>query len=152
MDAENILCEVAEAIYHSKLEAVMIGNAAAAIQGAPVTTMDIDFCIKDDETEIAKLKDIANELNGEFFDYYPFFQIQVPEKEIYLDFLCRVTGVESFDYLLMQSDKISFDDIYYLNIAKLEVIIESKKAVGEEKDLAVLPLLIKTLELKNEQK
>jgi hypothetical protein len=47
MDATSILCSVAEALHHANLEAVMIGNAAAAIQGAPVTTMDIDFCIKD---------------------------------------------------------------------------------------------------------
>ena len=49
MDATDILCEIGEAFYHAKLEVVMIGNAAAAIQGAPVTTMDIDFAIQENK-------------------------------------------------------------------------------------------------------
>ena len=32
MDAKNILVEISEAFAHARLEAVMIGNAAAAIQ------------------------------------------------------------------------------------------------------------------------
>ena len=46
--------------------------------------------------------------------------------------------------------KVSFDGLYKLNIARLEDIIKSKKKVGQEKDLAVLPILERTLKLKNE--
>jgi len=46
MNAESLLNKVANALSKVKLEVVMIGNAAAALQGAPVTTIDIDFMFR----------------------------------------------------------------------------------------------------------
>ncbi len=152
MDATFVLCDVAEALHHANLKAVMIGNAAAAVQGAPVTTMDIDFYIEDNEDNIRKLSAVAKELEAELTDFYPFFQIQNPNKELYLDFLTRVIGIDSFELLLGKSTKISFDGVFFLNIASLEDIIKSKTAAGNDKDLAVLPILKRTLELLNENK
>lgn len=46
MNAERILVRVADALAKCRLEAVLIGNAAAALQGAPVTTLDFDFMFR----------------------------------------------------------------------------------------------------------
>ena len=46
MDAAPYLQQIARLFQELKLDAVMIGNAAAAIQGAPVTTVDIDFLFR----------------------------------------------------------------------------------------------------------
>ena len=43
MNAEPLLKKIAETLHKARLEAVMVGNAAAALHGAPVTTLDIDF-------------------------------------------------------------------------------------------------------------
>ncbi len=43
MDATPYLAEIARRLNAIGLEAVLIGNAAAALQGAPVTTVDFDF-------------------------------------------------------------------------------------------------------------
>jgi hypothetical protein len=150
MDAKDVLCAIGEAFHHAKLDAVMIGNAAAAIQGAPVTTLDIDFCVRDEGETARKLSRVARELEGELLDLYPFYQIQIPERALYLDFLCRVVGIESFEDLRDRSMRVSFDGVFGLDIACLEDVIRSKEAAGQEKDLAVLPLLRKTLALKNE--
>jgi len=41
MDAEPLLKKIARALLKARLEAIMVGNAAAALQGAaPVTTLD----------------------------------------------------------------------------------------------------------------
>ena len=151
MDSKNILVEIAEAFAHAKLEAVMIGNAAAAIQGAPVTTMDIDFCIRETDETVSKLNSVAKQLDAKLINYGTFFQIQAPEKELYLDFICNVLGVKSFDALMKRSNKVSFDGCYNLNVAPLEDIIKSKKLAGQDKDLAVLPILERTLKVKNEK-
>lgn len=150
MDSKSILVEIAEAFAHAKLDAVMIGNAAAAIQGAPVTTMDIDFCIRETDETVPKLSFISKQLDAELIRFGSFFQIQSPEKELYLDFICNVIGVKSFDALMKRSSKVSFDGCYSLNIASLEDIIKSKKLAGQDKDLAVLPILERTLKVKNE--
>jgi hypothetical protein len=44
MDAAPLLIKIAKAFHKSRLEAVMVGNAAAALHGTPVTTLDVDLC------------------------------------------------------------------------------------------------------------
>jgi hypothetical protein len=43
MDAQPELALLARVLHEHRLEAVLIGNMAAALRGAPVTTIDIDF-------------------------------------------------------------------------------------------------------------
>jgi len=43
MNAGPLLHSMVAALAEVRLEAILIGNAAAAIQGAPVTTTDFDF-------------------------------------------------------------------------------------------------------------
>ena len=47
MDAQPILARIAKALARARLEAVLIGNAGAALHGAPVTTLDFDFFFRD---------------------------------------------------------------------------------------------------------
>ena len=51
MNAAPILISVARVLRETGLEAVMIGNAAAALQGAPVTPVDVDFLFPKDAGE-----------------------------------------------------------------------------------------------------
>lgn len=64
MNAEPLINRIAQALKFSRLEVVMIGNAAAAIQGAPVTTLDFDFMFRKTKTNMRKLKDLADRLNA----------------------------------------------------------------------------------------
>ena len=41
-----MLRDALAAMNQNRLEAVMIGNAAAALHGAPVTTIDVDFMFR----------------------------------------------------------------------------------------------------------
>ena len=47
MNATPLLGRILGALKEHDLEAVLIGNAAAAIHGAPVTTLDFDFMFRD---------------------------------------------------------------------------------------------------------
>jgi hypothetical protein len=46
MNATPLLSRIVIALQECGLEAVLIGNAAAAMHGAPVTTLDFDFAIR----------------------------------------------------------------------------------------------------------
>jgi hypothetical protein len=50
MNATPFLGALLDALTAEKLEAVLIGNAAAAVLGAPVTTLDFDFMFRDTVT------------------------------------------------------------------------------------------------------
>lgn len=64
MNAEPLLNKVAKVFAEHRLEAIMVGNAAAALHGAPVTTMDIDFMFRKTPTNLKKLKAIAHSLQA----------------------------------------------------------------------------------------
>lgn len=72
MDAGPYLRELAAALAEHGLEAILIGNAAAALQGAPVTTVDFDFFFRKTPRNVAKLKAIARSLRAVILKpYYP---------------------------------------------------------------------------------
>lgn len=56
--------EVAGHLRDARLEAVLIGNAAAALRGAPVTTLDFDFFFRKTPRNVAKLEVVADALDA----------------------------------------------------------------------------------------
>jgi hypothetical protein len=148
MNAEPLLSEVARALEECGLEAVLIGNAAAALQGAPVTTLDFDFMFRKSPANLRKLKALAKSLSGTILTpYYPssnLYRLMVEDRGIQLDFMDTLHGIRSFEGLRSRATKVQFGD-HCLWVADLRDIIRSKKALGRPKDHAVLETLEKTL-------
>ena len=72
MDAALFLVEIGRQLRTVNLDAVLIGNAAAALQGAPVTTVDFDFMFRKASRNMRKLNLLASNLNAVIFQpYYP---------------------------------------------------------------------------------
>ena len=59
--SEKTLVALAKALRAAKLEAIVIGNTASMLNGAPVTTQDIDLLIRDTRTNRRKLVRFAEE-------------------------------------------------------------------------------------------
>ena len=97
MDAAPILARVARVMRETGLEAVMIGNAAAALHGAPVTTVDIDFLFRKTPANVRKLKKLAAKLGAVLFKpYYPqgdFLRLYADDEAIQLNFLTEREGI-----------------------------------------------------------
>jgi len=53
--AEKTLVALAKALRVARLEAIVVGNSASMLNGAPVTTQDIDLLIRDTRTVKKKL-------------------------------------------------------------------------------------------------
>jgi hypothetical protein len=64
MDARPLLVEIARRLHEQHLEAVLIGNAAAALQGAPVTTVDFDFLFRKTPRSRRKMKAFAKSIDA----------------------------------------------------------------------------------------
>ena len=96
MNAAPILIRVARVLRETGLEAVMIGNAAAALQGAPVTTVDVDFLFRKTPANLRKLKKVAVKLGAVIFKpYYPprdFLRLYADDDEVQLNFLTERGG------------------------------------------------------------
>ena len=149
MDAYPLLAHIAQLLDRHGLEAVLIGNAAAALQGAPVTTVDFDFLIRRTPANVRKLTAIAADLRAVLMKpHYPvssLLRISRDEDGLQLDFMGEIDGIRSFEGLRKRALDVYVYDRRLL-VAALPDIIKSKKAAGRPRDLAVLPILEKVLE------
>jgi predicted nucleotidyltransferase len=149
MNAEPLLNNVARVLSEHRLETVMVGNAAAALHGAPVTTLDIDFMFRKTPTNLKKLKSVAQSLRAVILKpYYPvsdLFRVVNDDQGLQLDFMSRLHGIHSFEGLRSRAAPVKFGE-HELMIASLADIIKSKRAAGRSRDLAVLEILERTLD------
>ena len=149
MDAYPLLARIAQLLDRHGLEAVLIGNAAAALQGAPVTTVDFDFLFRRTPANVRKLTAIAKELQAVLMrPHYPvsgLLRISRDEDGLQLDFMGEIDGIRSFEGLRKRAREVPLGEARIL-VAALADIIKSKKAAGRPRDVAVLPVLEKVLE------
>ncbi len=148
MNAQPLLARVAAALAKAKLDAVLIGNAAAALQGAPVTTLDFDFFFRDTPSNRRKLVVFARELGAIVLrPYYPassLFRVTDDELTLQADFLGVIHGLRSYEGVRKRATTLVVGGAS-LRVASLEDILKSKKAANRPKDRAVLPILKATL-------
>ena len=149
MDAAPLLVRLLKAFDGARLETILIGNAAAAIHGAPVTTLDFDFMFRATPTNLRKLKAVAAALGAVILrPYYPvsnLYRMVDDATGLQADFMPAIHGVRSFEGLRARAVKHSPHGCTLL-VAALEDIIASKRAAGRDRDLAVLPVLERTLQ------
>lgn len=155
MNARPILATLARVLTEHGLEAVLIGNAAAALQGAPVTTLDFDFLYRKTPANIHKVKAVAKTLGAVVLKpYYPasdLLRVVRDEDSLQMDFMSTIHAVSSFASLRSRALRVDFEG-YPLLVADLRDIIKSKRAAGRPRDLAVIELLEKTLDEKQKGK
>jgi predicted nucleotidyltransferase len=147
MDAGPLLGEVARRIAEAGLEAVLIGNAAAALHGAPVTTVDFDFLFRKTARSVAKLKVLARALHATILrPYYPasdLYRLVRDDDGLQVDFMATIHGIRSFEGVRDRAMRIELNGAPLL-VAALGDIIRSKRAAGRTRDLAVLDILERT--------
>jgi hypothetical protein len=154
VDAKPALVEVGRALVDFNLEAVLIGNAAAALQGAPVTTVDFDFLFRSTPRNLAKLKDVADRLRAAVLrPYYPasgLFRVTRDDDGLQVDFMTSIHGVRSFEGLRDRASRMDIEGTPIL-VASLDDIIRSKRAARRPRDLAVIEVLERAREAKARQ-
>lgn len=146
--SEKTLVTLARALRVAKLEAIVIGNSASMLGGAPVTTQDIDLLVRDTSRNRQRIARFAREIGGsrpmpvsesskvEWIEG----RLAVPI-EIHYD---RISGGLTFSSVRSRAERVAVGD-ERLRVAALADVIRSKQAAGRPKDLAVLPILRDTL-------
>ena len=147
MNAEPFIEKVVAAMKEARLEGILIGNAAAAIQGAPVTTDDFDFFIRDKPPWMDKIAEISEALGaGKFLIPYPEVSdlIRISAPNIQVDFMFYIGPRLTFESVRSRSTVVQMK-AGKLMVASLADVIKSKKNANRLKDKAVLPLLEEVL-------
>jgi predicted nucleotidyltransferase len=142
------LVALARALRLARLEAIVIGNSASMLNGAPVTTQDIDLLIRDTRLNRRKLARFADAIGGAA----PTRVSELGKVEsiegglavpvaIHYD---RIAGGLTFSSIRSRAQLIDVGG-EKLRVAELADVIRSKEAANRRKDRAVLPILRDTL-------
>lgn len=147
---ERFLAQLAAAIHGNQLDAIVVGNTASILNGAPVLTQDVDLLVRDTPANRRKLKRIATAMGGtepllvsDLASVERIYGADVPIDIIYDQLIgnLKFASVKSRAHLAPVGTST-------LLVASLEDIIKSKAAAGRPKDTAVLPILRDTLRLR----
>ncbi len=142
---ERLLAHVVGSADRAGLEVILIGNAAAVLHGAPVTTQDLDFFFRETPRNLQKLAVMAQELD-----------VIITQPALPASNVRRLVGLPvDVDLLSHLSGGLRFESVrsravvkrvgaQAVCVASLDDLILTKRAAGRPKDLLVLPALENT--------
>jgi hypothetical protein len=130
-------------LVRQKVDFMIVGLSAAALQGAPVVTQDVDLWFRD-------LKDpgIERALKKARGSYIPPAGMNPPmfagNAVKLFDIVMHMHGLDAFEKEIEHCLRIPLGRLK-VPVLSLERIIKSKKASGRQKDKIVLPVLADAL-------
>lgn len=147
-DVEAVLALLAQ---HG-VEYVIVGMVSAVLQGAPVTTFDLDLVYRRDPENIGRVMHALEALDA-YVRVQHGRRLRVDESHLAttgakllrtrfgrVDFPGAVGDGESYEQLLAHSDVFELGS-FRVRALTLEKYIELKERAGRPRDIAVLPLL-----------
>lgn len=152
--------ELLRSLERHGVDHVVVGGVAAILEGAPIATLDLDVVYRDDSGNLTRLAAALAELGAIYRD--PAGRRIEPTAERLRD--NRVNLLETRLGLLDAMQEIGAGwrhaDLvgrsHVLRVGELTVrtldlsaIIESKRVADRDKDRAMLPVLTRTLELRD---
>lgn len=127
------------ALLRRKVRFMVVGLSAAAMQGAPVVTQDVDLWFED--LSDRRIEKALREVGAA---YVPPFELNPPMfagagTELF-DLVLRMDGLKTFANELKNCIQLPFGD-HHLSVLKIERILASKLAANRPKDQLVIPVL-----------
>jgi hypothetical protein len=129
---------------------VVVGGVAAVLQGAPVTTFDIDTLVKVDAANADRLLAVSTTLEARYRehgelrptrdDFLAGGHLLLMTNSGPLDVLGFIGGGKRYEDIADATTTIAVGDLS-VRVLGIEALIEEKKALGRDKDLAVVRLL-----------
>ena len=144
------------------VEFVIVGGIAAVLNGAPINTFDLDIVPARDERNVANLLHVLDALDA-IYRMQPGRQLKPNVSHLRspghhnlitncgpLDVLGTIGRGLGYENLLPHTIEMDLGEGLRVQVLNLATIVALKEELGDEKDLAVLPVLRRTLQLKRE--
>jgi len=149
--------EILSRLADHEVKFIVVGMTAGALQGAPVTTIDVDIVHSRDPENVGRLLRALGELDAVYRHdprgLRPTESHLLSEghqllrtKHGDLDCLGTIDQGRGYDDLLPHTVEMSLDDGKKIKVLDLPGLIEAKERAGRPKDLAALPVLRATLD------
>lgn len=137
---------------------LVVGGVCAVIHGAPVSTFDLDIVPERSGENVARLLRALENVDALHRDLAgrsippDASRLSGPGHNLFmtrlgpLDVLGTIGEGRDFSSLAARSRTIDLGDGLAARVLDLAVLIDVKREAGREKDLATLPILVRTLE------
>jgi hypothetical protein len=145
------------ALVKARIEFIVVGGAAAVIQGAPITTVDLDIVHRRTQENVDRLAALLGQLDAYHRYDLAHRRLEPIRSELLgtgqinlsttlgpLDPFCELGPGQGYEELLADTETVSDGDVE-IRVLSLEKLIEVKAATGRDKDRLVLPVLVATL-------
>lgn len=141
---------ILEVLEQHGVEYVVVGGVAAVLQGAPVTTFDIDALVKVNPDNSERLRKALEALDARYREHT---SLRPTSAEIEagghlllltssgpLDVLGFIGGGKRFEDVAEHTEPMTIGQLT-IRVLSLEALIEDKRALGRDKDGAALRML-----------
>ena len=136
-------------LHERGVDYLVVGLAAAALQGAPLVTQDVDLWFRD--LADPRLLDALREVGG---SYVPPVGLNPPTLAgaavRFFDIVVHLHGLGAFAEERATAPTLDVDGVP-VPVLPLERIIASKRALGRDKDRLVLPILEEALRVRQDR-
>ncbi len=146
----RILCK-------NEIRFVLVGGLAAILNGAPVHTFDIDLVYSRDSENIDRLLAFLQSI-GAVFRIQPERRLRPTRSHLErgghlnlltcngpVDLLGTIGQGLGYEELIPHSNEMDLGEGLRLRVLNLEMLISLKEQLASDKDVAMLPLLRRTL-------
>jgi predicted nucleotidyltransferase len=147
-----------EVMFHAlrDVEFILVGGVAAAVQGAPIMTQDVDILYRIEPSNLLRLEAALWALDAVVRDDPRRLRFGITHLETKghkltmtragaLDVLGSINQEQLlFEDVLPHTERMDFDGIE-IRVLSLPKLVELKRMLARPKDLAVLPVLEATL-------
>jgi len=149
--------EILRLLATNEVEFVVVGMTAGVLQGAPVTTIDLDVVHRRDPENVARLLRVLRNLDAVYRHDPRGLRPQEshllsPGHQLLstncgdLDCLGSIDEGRTYEDLLPQSVELDLGAGLRIRVLGLSELLAMKMRAGRPKDLAVVPLLKATLD------
>jgi hypothetical protein len=136
-----------KALREEEIDCILIGAMAAIEQGAPLMTVDYDFWVRLPERQYVRLLSIVQRQGGTI-RAQPLCELSDGTQ---VNAVFAPNGLKSFQAEWKHCRVGQLEGVP-LRILPLRRVIASKRAANREKDIAVMPILERTLRMANRLK
>jgi hypothetical protein len=149
--------ELLELLAEHDVEAIVVGMLAGVLQGAPVTTGDLDIVHRRTPENVRRLLTVLAKI-GAVYRHDPR-RLAPGESHLMgaghqllesslgdIDCLGAIDDGKTYDDLIDSTVRMRLGDDHIIAVLGLRTLIEVKRRAGRPKDLAAIPVLEATLD------
>jgi len=150
---------ILKALVDHGVEFILVGGVAAVLEGAPLSTLDVDVVFLRRDENLPPLLDALRALNARYADPAGRHIVPDADKLAALRIHRLVTSLGALDVMETIGHGLSYADLLgdtqvmevagvKVRVLGLETIILSKEQANRDKDRATLHILRRTLQMK----